>query len=197
MLAVLPFCLHAAVVVPSDTNRLEDYADSPRAGRAVALTGAGGNWAMLARMADECARDPDTTACVAVKAATALERAARVTGDVQLLPGLTLVQDQAATSQRDSRALPTEDELRSQLVQESAAEDHTTKVADMVINSGLRFLQSRTLQFKFPQTDSEQLSRAIEEGKLSALFTPTPRGIFTGLSILIHPFFSVCFFRPW
>lgn len=181
VLAVLPFCLHAAVVVPSDTNRLEDYADSPRAGRALASQSAGGNWAMLARMADECARDPDTTACVAVKAATALERAARVTGDVQLLPGLTLVQDQAATSQRDSRALPTEDELRNQLAQESSADpsasaaDHTSKVADMVINSGLRFLQSRTLQFKFPQTDSEQLSRAIEEGKPFSPLVPRRR----------------------
>jgi hypothetical protein len=35
----------------------------------------------------------------------------------------------------------------------------------MVVNSGLRFLQSRTLQFKMPQTDPEQLSRAIEEGR--------------------------------
>lgn len=166
-LAVLPFCLHAAVIAPAGQNNDNNYLmpeDSSRSGRAVAVdTTANGNWAMITRIAEECVRDTDTAACVAVKAAAALERAARMNGDVQVFSGLTLVKGEGS-SQRDSRALPTEEELRNQLQDGSA--DHSTKVAGMVVDSALRFLQSRTLQFKFPQTNSEEISRAIEEGEL-------------------------------
>lgn len=165
-LAVLPFCLHAAVIASAGQNNDNNYLeDSPRAGRAVAAdttATATGNWAMVARIADECVKDADTAACVAVKAAAALERATRMTGNVQVLPGLTLVKDEGS-SQRDSRALPSEEELRNQL--QDASDDHSSKVATMVVDSALRFLQSRTLQFKFPQTNSEEISRAIEEGE--------------------------------
>lgn len=155
VLALLPFCLHAAVVVSGDSDNYLQQEQKP-----VESTG-NGNWAMVTRMADECAKDADTAACVAVKAAAALERAARATGPVQVLPGLTVMKntDEGSSSQRDSRALPTEDELRGQLQQQPS------KVTDMVVNSAIRFLQSRTLQLKFPQTNPEELSRAIEEGK--------------------------------
>lgn len=169
----LPFCLHAAVVGQNDNNYVQQlpYEDGAhRAGRSdessTANTATAGNWAMMARIADECAKDSDTTACLAVKAAAALERAARAAGTVQLLPGLTVAKNADAVASRDSRSLPTEDELRSQLQPaDSGDNDRDGRVADMLINSGLRFLQSRTLQFQFPQTDSAELSRAIEEGK--------------------------------
>lgn len=166
--AVLPICLHAAVVASGLQQNDDNYlrqTDGPRDGRAAAEQPANGNWAMVVRVADECARDPDTAACVAVKAATALERASRIPGNVQVLPGLTLVRNtDEGSAQRDSRALPTEDELRSQLVQDST-QDRTTKLTEMVVNSALRFVQSRSLQLKFPQTNAEELSRAIEEGE--------------------------------
>lgn len=155
VLAMLPFCLNAAVVASDDSNYLHQEEIPP-----VESTG-NGNWEMVAKMAEKCAKDADTAACVAVKAAAALERAARTTGPVQLLPGLTIMKnsDEGSSSQRDSRALPTEEELRGQLQQQPS------KVTDMVVNSAIRFLQSRTLQFKFPQTNPEELSRAIEEGR--------------------------------
>lgn len=156
VLAVLPFCLQAAVVVPGHGNHLTP-ADEPSTG---------GNWAMAARIAHECIPDPDTAACLSAKVATALERAARMNNEVQLLPGLTVAKNaEDASPQRDSRALPTEEELRGQL--QADAPDHTSKVADMVINSGIRFLQSRTLQFKLPQTNPEELTRSLEEGEYS------------------------------
>lgn len=167
--AVLPICLHAAVVASGLQQNDDNYlrqTDGPRDGRAAAEQPANGNWAVVVRVADECARDPDTTACVAVKAATALERASRIPGNVQVLPGLTLIRNaDEASAQRDSRALPTEDELRSQLVQDMQTQDRTTKLTEMVVNSALRFVQSRSLQLKFPQTNAEELSRAIEEGE--------------------------------
>lgn len=152
VLAVLPFCLNAAVVVSGDNNYLED----PPQHSTVS-----GNWALVTRIADECAKDADTAACIAVKTAAALERAARTSGSVQVLPGLTVLKnaDEGSSSQRDSRALPTEEELRGQL------QEQPSKVTDMVVNSAIRFLQSRTLQLKFPQTNPEELSRAIEEGR--------------------------------
>lgn len=166
--AVLPICLHAAVVASglqhNDDNYLQQT-DGPRDGRAVTEQPANGNWAMVVRVADECARDPDTAACVAVKAATVLERASRIPGNLEVLPGLTLTRNaEEISAQRDSRALPTEDELRNQLVQDPT-QDRTSKLTEMVVNSALRFAQSRSLQFKFPQTNPEELSRAIEEGK--------------------------------
>lgn len=133
-----------------------------------------GNWAVMARVADECARDRDTAACVAVKAAVALERAARSAGDVQLLPGLTVTKNDVGPAARDSRSLPTEDELRGQLrydgnaIAEGAAadeDDHKDRVTGMLIKSAVRFLQSRTLKFEFPQTDADELARSIEEGE--------------------------------
>jgi len=154
VLALLPFCLQAAVVVSGENNYLQQE-DAPKE------SSGNGNWALVARMADECAKDADTAACVAAKAAAALERAARATSAVQVLPGLTVMKntDEGSSSQRDSRALPTEDELRGQM------QEQPSKVTDMVVNSAIRFLQSRTLQLKFPQTNPEELSRAIEEGK--------------------------------
>lgn len=163
VLAVLPFCLHAAVIVAGGQPDNYLHEDSARAGRSDDSTA--GNWAMITRIAEECAKDSDTAACLAVKTATALERASRINGNVQVLPGLTLAKNaDEGSSQRDSRALPTEDELRSQLAEPTSA-DHTSKVTDMVLNSALRFLQSRTLKFNFPQTNAEELSRAIEEGE--------------------------------
>lgn len=158
VLAFLPFCLHAAVVTSGESNYLQPEEQSQQMQQQP--TG-NGNWAMVTRMAEECVRDTDTAACVAVKAAAALERAARSAGAVQVLPGLTVLKnnEESSSSQRDSRALPTEDELRGQLQQQPS------KVTDMVVNSAIRFLQSRTLQLKFPQTNPEELSRAIEEGK--------------------------------
>ncbi|XP_050437148.1 uncharacterized protein LOC126843581 [Adelges cooleyi] len=152
--AVLPYCMHAAVM-----SGRQNQIEGDRAGRS---TG-DGNWAVVTRVAEECAKDADATACLAVKAAAAFERAARM-GDLQVLPGVTLSKNAADdASQRDSRALPTEDELRGQLPAD--ADEKTSKVTGMVVNSALRFLQSRTLQLQFPQTNSEELSRAIEEGR--------------------------------
>jgi len=164
LVAVLPFCLHAAVVVQTnEDNHLSPRDDSTRAGRSDESS-ATGNWAMAARIARDCAKDSDAIVCLAVKAATALERAAHLGGDVQVLPGLTVTKNtDEGSAQRDSRSLPTEDELRNQLQQEPA--DGSSKVLDMVVNSALRFLQSRTLTFNFPQTNTEELSRAIEEGE--------------------------------
>lgn len=166
VLAVLPFCLHAAVVVGQNAdNQLlpQDGSSSARTGRSDGS--AGGNWAMAVRIASECAKDSDTAGCLAVKTAAALERAARLPGSVELFSGLVTVSRNAddAAAQRDSRSLPTEDELRGQLQPDGP--DHTGKLTDMVVNSALRFLQSRTLQFKFPEANSEELSRAIEEGE--------------------------------
>lgn len=165
VLAVLPFCLHAAVVVSGGQPDNYLHEDAVRAGRSDDSTAAG-NWAMVTKIAEECARDADTAACLAVKTATALDRASRIGGNVQVFPGLTVAKNADEGSQRDSRALPTEEELRSQLTEPTAA-DHTSKVTDLVLNSALRFLQSRTLKFNFPQTNAEELSRAIEEGNAS------------------------------
>lgn len=173
VLAVLPFCLHAAVVVGQNDNNqlLPQDASTARAGRSDGSTAAAsGNWAMAVRIASECAKDSDTAACLAVKTAAVLERAARLSGSVELFSGLVTVSRNAddAAAQRDSRSLPTEDELRGQL--QPNEPDHTGKLTDMVVNSALRFLQSRTLQFKFPETNSEQLSRAIEEGERFSIY---------------------------
>lgn len=130
-----------------------------------------GNWAMMVRIADECSKENPVT-CVAAKTIVALERAARSAGDVQLLPGLTVTKNDNGPT-RDSRALPTEDELRGQLQYNNndipeggdAEDDRVTRVTDMVIKSAVRFLQSRTLKLNFPQTDADDLARSIEEGE--------------------------------
>lgn len=137
---------------------------------AAAVASDNGNWAVMARVADECARDKDTAACVAVKAAVALERAARSAGDVQLFPGLTVAKNDngPAASTRDSRALPTEEELRGQLQYANdipEEDDRSARVTDMLLKSAVRFLQSRTLKLDFPQTDADELARSIEEGE--------------------------------
>lgn len=164
VLAVLPFCLHAAVVV-SGSQHENNYVDSPRAGRSDESAGSG-NWAMITRVGEDCIKQTDTALCLAAKTVTALERASRINGNIQVFPGLTLAKNaDGGASQRDSRALPTEEEIRNQL--QEPVTNGGSKVTDMVVNSALRFLQSRTVMFQFPQTDSEEISRAIEEGKKS------------------------------
>lgn len=167
LLVALPFRSQAAVLASHNDDNHVMQDDSPRAGRSDESSAAAvpGNWAMIARIADECAKDKDTVACVAVKTATALERAARMNSNVNILPGLLIKKNAADEGTRDSRSLPTEEELRGQLAEPTTGADHTSKVTEMVFNSALRFLQSRTLQFTFPQTNAEELSRAIEEGK--------------------------------
>lgn len=158
VLAVLPFCMQAAVV-SGGQNYVED---SQRAGRSDESSSGSGNWAVIARAAEQCARDVDPAACVAVKAAAALERAARM-GNMQLVPGVTLARNDGLV--RDSRALPTEEELRGHLSSDSTGADGPSKAAAVLANSAIQFLQSRSLRFDFPHTDPEQLSRAIEEGQ--------------------------------
>lgn len=162
VLAVLPFCLHAAAVVGTQNVDNELPLQDARAGRSDEPQN---GWAVAGRIAGECARDPEPASCVAVKAAVVFERAARLSGTVDLFSGVVTVarNGEDSSSQRDSRSLPTEQDLRGQLSAEPA--DHVAKATDMVFNSALRFLQSRTLQFKMPQTDPEELSRAIEEGE--------------------------------
>jgi len=167
LLAALTFSSQAAVLASHNDGNHVTQEDSSRAARSdeSSATAVPGNWAMIARVADECARDKDTVACVAVKTATALERAARMNGNVNILPGLLIKKNTADEGTRDSRSLPTEEELRGQLAEPATGSDHTSKVTEMVFNSALRFLQSRTFQFTFPQTNPEELSRAIEEGR--------------------------------
>lgn len=151
VLAVLPFCLQAAVVVPDDSaadNRLA--AGEPSSADA-------GSWAtVVGSVTNECAKEKNSYACASVKIATALDRATRMSRNVQVFPGLTVAKN-PEYKERDSRAVD-ETELTRQLQPESP--DYATRVTDMLVNSGVRFLQSRTLQFSLPPAGSE----VYEEG---------------------------------
>ncbi|KAL1137694.1 hypothetical protein AAG570_009390 [Ranatra chinensis] len=80
--------------------------------------------------------------------------------DIALLPGVTLVKEKDF---REGRALMTPAEIEGALPQDP--EEKSSRMLDLLYDSGLRFLQSHSLTLKMPEGAPESLQRAIEEGR--------------------------------
>lgn len=108
--------------------------------------------------------DRDISLCIKMRALTFVDRALRKQDDISIVSGIKLVKtDDTNEASRglNGRAL-SEDELDASLPKN--AEDRETAVESMLVDRIARFLQSRTLQLKVPESSISDIRKTLDEG---------------------------------
>ncbi|XP_046384530.1 uncharacterized protein LOC124154692 [Ischnura elegans] len=114
------------------------------------------------RFVQQCG-SKDLLYCLKMRALTFVDGALRAPGDVPLVDGVTLVRSGAEdASSRAGRAL-TEAELEASLPR--APEERDSTVETLLVDRVARFLNSHTLQLKFPESSISELRQSVEEGR--------------------------------
>ncbi|XP_070507762.1 uncharacterized protein Osi14 [Chironomus tepperi] len=106
-----------------------------------------------------CFDNEDITTCLTVKGIAALNRAARAS-NIQITKGVVLTRD--PTYARSGKAL-SENEIVTSLPSEN--EERSSRLFEMATESVSEFLKSHSLQFKLPEETTQEVSRALEEGR--------------------------------
>lgn len=106
-----------------------------------------------------CFDNDDITSCLAVKGIAALNRAARAS-NIQIAKGVVLTRDPSYA--RSGKSL-SENEIVSSLPTES--EERSSRLFEMATESMNEFFKSHSLQFKLPAETTQEVSRALEEGR--------------------------------
>ncbi|XP_023302171.2 uncharacterized protein LOC111684264 [Lucilia cuprina] len=136
-----------------------------------------------ARYLGSCFESDDMTTCLAVKGITALNRAAR-SNNIELVNGVTFKRDPASPVQRNGRAL-SETDVLSQLPEN--ADERTGQLIDMAVESASEFLGSHNLEVKVPTEATQEIARALDEGrgKLKKMVGPIALAIGAKLFALV------------
>lgn len=121
----------------------------------------GGVFSRVAKYLGACFESDDITTCLAVKGITALNRAAR-SNTINLSEGISFKRDDASPLQRSGKAL-SENEIVSQLPESDAG--RTGRLMEMVMQSATDFLSTHNLEVKIPKETTQNMARAIEEGR--------------------------------
>ncbi|EDW24291.1 GL24067 [Drosophila persimilis] len=114
-----------------------------------------------ARYLGACLESDDMATCLAVKGITALNRAAR-SNNIELASGVTFQRDPASPVQRNGKSL-SEQDIYAELPQN--AEDRNGRLVDLAISSMTDFLTTHNLEFKLPSETTQQVARALDEGR--------------------------------
>ncbi|KAJ8684356.1 hypothetical protein QAD02_020148 [Eretmocerus hayati] len=120
-------------------------------------------------------QNEDTFNCMAVKAVSALNRAAR-SADVSIFEGVTFVRD--TPMERDSRSLKSETELLKELPR--GVSDKSQQIAEMFYEAAHSFLKSHSLKVELPEGS---MSRALDEGRAKLKKIALPLIAAAGLKI--------------
>jgi len=107
----------------------------------------------------ECA-GPELSPCLKLKLLTAIDRVSR-NAQLNIADGVTLVQDESATNESESKKSPQEIEAS---LQYRALEDKEDELNGMIFDKIAKFFQSHTLKLKLPNVDELQRS-FTEEGR--------------------------------
>ncbi|RZF48328.1 hypothetical protein LSTR_LSTR010291 [Laodelphax striatellus] len=114
------------------------------------------------RVYDECAQKDSMITCLKMKAVTVLDRASRADklsfGDL-----LTLERADGVAPPRGGRAL-TETDLETMLAGGSQ-EARDNQLTSLFVDRVARFFNSHTLKLNFPELNSGELQRSVEEGR--------------------------------
>lgn len=121
-----------------------------------------GGLKVFAKVLEDCNSEDYSkiASCLGVKTIVALDRAARA-GSIDLISGVKLVKTEDAESLRNGRSL-TEEDIQNSIDAEPT--ERSSRLLDLLFESATKFLQSHSLEFKFPQTSPQELQRAFEEG---------------------------------
>lgn len=114
----------------------------------------------LRKIVSHCVNSEDILTCLSVKGITALNRAAR-SPSIEVLSGVSFNRD-PSVSARNAKAI-SENEIIDSLPAEST--DRTSRLFDLAMDSLTNFLESHSLEVKFPQETTQEVARAIEEGR--------------------------------
>ncbi|XP_023036088.1 uncharacterized protein LOC6650046 [Drosophila willistoni] len=114
-----------------------------------------------ARYLGACLDSDDMATCLAVKGITALNRAAR-SNNIELASGVTFQRDPASPVQRAGKSL-SEQDIYAELQQNG--EDRNGRLVDLAISSVTDFLTTHNLEFKLPSETTQQVARALDEGR--------------------------------
>ncbi|KAH8265398.1 hypothetical protein KR038_005863 [Drosophila bunnanda] len=114
-----------------------------------------------ARYLGACLESDDMATCLAVKGITALNRAAR-SNNIELASGVTFQRDPASPVSRTGKSL-SEQDVYAELPQN--ADERTGRLVDLAISSATDFLSSHNLEFKLPAETTQQVARALDEGR--------------------------------
>ncbi|EDV90708.1 uncharacterized protein LOC6569765 [Drosophila grimshawi] len=113
-----------------------------------------------ARYLGACLDSDDMATCLAVKGITALNRAAR-SNNIELVNGVTFMRDPASPVQRSGKSL-SEQDIYAELPQ---GEERNGRLVDLAISSVTDFLTTHNLEFKLPAETTQQVARALDEGR--------------------------------
>ncbi|XP_055852413.1 uncharacterized protein LOC129916462 [Episyrphus balteatus] len=120
-----------------------------------------GTLSRAAKYLGACFESDDITTCLAVKGITAMNRAAR-SNNIVVTNGITFKRDPASPVARNGKAL-SENDIMSELPSES--EDRNGRLMDMAMQSVADFFGSHNLEVKVPSETTQEVARAIEEGR--------------------------------
>jgi len=84
-------------------------------------------------------------------------------GDIPLADGVALVQSGEASGREPSGRALSEDELDNSLPQDASERD--AQVETLLVDRVARFLESRTLQLKVPDSAISDIRRSLDECK--------------------------------
>ncbi|CAB0043815.1 unnamed protein product [Trichogramma brassicae] len=113
----------------------------------------------------DCNESADMLTCLAVKASSTLERAAR-SADINIIDGVTFVRDTPV--ERAGKALKSESEIMSELPADSTQK--AMAVATMMYENAANFLQSHSL--KVDMSEARHLNVLDSNKKLKKMLSP-------------------------
>ncbi|XP_055904679.1 uncharacterized protein LOC129940389 [Eupeodes corollae] len=120
-----------------------------------------GTLSRAAKYLGACFESDDITTCLAVKGITAMNRAAR-SNNIVVTNGITFKRDAAVPVARSAKAL-SENDIMSELPTE--AEERNGRLMDMAMQSVTDFFGTHNLEVKVPTETTQEVARAIEEGR--------------------------------
>ncbi|XP_037943417.1 uncharacterized protein LOC119676252 [Teleopsis dalmanni] len=118
-------------------------------------------FARAAKYLGSCFESDDMTTCLAVKGITALNRAAR-SNNIELMNGVSFTRDPASPVQRNGKAL-SENEIYAQLP--ASSEERSGRLVDMAVQTAADFFGSHNLEVKVPAEATQEVARALDEGR--------------------------------
>ncbi|CAD6993254.1 unnamed protein product [Ceratitis capitata] len=121
----------------------------------------GGTLGLAARYLGSCFEAEDMTTCLAVKGITALNRAAR-SNNIELVNGISLKRDSTSALARSGKAL-NENEIYAQLPEN--ADERSGRLVEIAMENVAEFLGSHSLEVKLPAEATQDMARALDEGR--------------------------------
>jgi hypothetical protein len=109
-----------------------------------------GNWKLLYRLLADCAKTPDVSVCLKMKAVTFLDRAVSLKTPLLINDYVSLARDPTYQEGHQGRSIQPLSETQLEDSLPTSAEERSGRLDEMLQEKLNSFLQSRTLQMNFP-----------------------------------------------